>query len=473
LVRAGCVVDATGAGDIAAAAGAATLQPGVERAAVQGTGLSPREPGRDYANSDHTFSDDGDVRDATRSFIGARRKFRERFDLAPIISTRERRRIIAEVMVQPEDIFFGRTWPDALNIARSNFDTHGFTCHPMFTALPPTHETYQAPIPLRALLPVGLEGILVTGLGIGAHRDAMPVLRMQPCVQNQGYAAGLVASAAVDTDGRIRAVDLPAIQQRLIAIGILDEASRAADPFPVSDATLHAAAADTPTHRNLAVLFAHRERACPLLRTALANADATEQRERLAMLLGLMGDPAGAEALGAALNARPWDQGWNYRGMGQFSASRSLVDSLLWAAAGAPTEALFPAVLAKLQALAHRERLELQLELSHAQAIAAACAAFAPYDTQAQCAPLLARLLGNDQVAGNHQSDWEAVFSDQPRCVNHNEARSRALRELALAAGLYGYGDHNGMAQRVLHRYARDWRGPLAHHARAVLAEGK
>jgi hypothetical protein len=470
LVRARCVVDASGAADIAAAAGAETIQPGLERAAVQGTGLSPREPGRDYANSDHTFADDGDVRDATRSFVAARRKFRERFDLAPILSTRERRRVVADVMVQPEDIFAGRTWPDAVNIASSNFDTHGFTIHPMFTAVPPGKQEYRAVVPLRALLPRGLEGVLVTGLGIGAHRDAMPVLRMQPCVQNQGYAAGLVAAAAVATGGRIRDVDFAPIQRRLIAMGVLDEAACAPDPFPLGGAALDAAVAAEPhAHRDLAVLFAHADRARPRLRSALAGAGEPARRERLAVLLGLMGDAAASATLTAAIAARGWDRGWNYRGMDQFGASRSELDTLLWAAAGAPTAELFPAVLGKLQALAEWHSIAADVNLSHAQAISAACAALARFDAQRQFPPLLARLLTFHLVTGNHQTDWDAVFSDQPRAVNHNEARSRALRELALAVGLFACGDHDGAAGVVLERFARDWRGPLAHHARAAL----
>jgi NADPH-dependent 2,4-dienoyl-CoA reductase/sulfur reductase-like enzyme len=475
LISAGCVVDSSGNADLVAAAGGRVIQPGREHAAVQGTGLSPREPGRDYANSDHTFSDDGDVRDVTRSFVGARRKFRERFDLAPILSTRERRRIEAEVMIQPEDVFAGRTWPDALNLAKSSFDTHGFTIHPLFTAVPTGRsEEYLAVVPLRALLPKGLEGILVTGLGIGAHRDVMPVVRMQPCVQNQGYAVGLVAVAALGKGGNIRAVDLGPIQDRLVKMGILDSSAWNPDPFPVGDAALDAAVLAEPhTHRDLAAIFAHRDRALPRLRAALTAAKDGARRERLAVILGLMGDSSGSNVLAEAVSSRSWDQGWNYRGMDQFEASRSPLDSLLWAVAGAPTAELFSPVLVKVQDLSNYRRLALQLELSHAQSIAAVCSAMSSFDAKREFPPLLARMLGFHQIAGNHQSDWEAVFCDQPRCVNHNEARNRALRELALAVGLWKCGDHEGAARVVLDRYASDWRGPLAHHARAVLESGE
>ena len=54
----------------------------------------------------------------------------------------------------------------------------------------PEHKGVTVYVPYRAMLPKGLDGILVTGLGISAHRDAVPLIRMQPDIQNGGYAAG-------------------------------------------------------------------------------------------------------------------------------------------------------------------------------------------------------------------------------------------------------------------------------------------
>ena len=59
-------------------------------------------------------------------------------------------------------------------------------------------------------LPRGLDGILVTGLGVSAHRDAMPVIRMQADVQNQGYACGHAAAMVAKSTATIRNVDLKA-----------------------------------------------------------------------------------------------------------------------------------------------------------------------------------------------------------------------------------------------------------------------
>ena len=50
--------------------------------------------------------------------------------------------------------------------------------------------------PYRCLLPKGMDGILVIGIGLSAHCDAIPSIRMQPGVQNLGYAAGVAAAMA-------------------------------------------------------------------------------------------------------------------------------------------------------------------------------------------------------------------------------------------------------------------------------------
>jgi len=62
-------------------------------------------------------------------------------------------------------------------------------------------------------LPKGLEGIAVTGLGASAHRDAMPVIRMQPCLQNQGYAVGWAAAIAAKNNQKIRYIDIKDLQK--------------------------------------------------------------------------------------------------------------------------------------------------------------------------------------------------------------------------------------------------------------------
>jgi hypothetical protein len=117
------------------------------------------------------------------------------WDQAQIVNSRERRRMVGAFYMTPPDVMNGRTYPDTVVRTYSNFDSHGQTAHDAFFIEDPGHKPMYVNLPYRCLLPKTLDGVLVTGLGISAHRDAMPILRMEPDVQNQGYAAGFAAAS--------------------------------------------------------------------------------------------------------------------------------------------------------------------------------------------------------------------------------------------------------------------------------------
>jgi len=187
VVLAKVIIDSTGNADIAAAAGAECVYTNGSGVAVQGAGLPPRNMGTGYTNTDWTFIDDGDVIDTWRAYVVAKKKYRRAYDLGQLIDTRERRRIVGDFIMSPLDILNDRTYPDTVVISKSDFDSHGYTVHPAFLLKPPGRKDIFVNVPYRCLLPAGLDGILVTGLGVSAHRDAMPVIRMQADIQNQGY----------------------------------------------------------------------------------------------------------------------------------------------------------------------------------------------------------------------------------------------------------------------------------------------
>lgn len=137
LVCAGAFVDATGNADVAAAAGAPCREIGPHHVAIQGAGLSPRRPGTHYRNSDHNFIDDCDPIGVTHAYVNARAKFPNEFDVSPLVDSRERRQIVGEIELSPLDFLSGRTFKDTIVTASSNFDTHGFTVHPVFMVVPP------------------------------------------------------------------------------------------------------------------------------------------------------------------------------------------------------------------------------------------------------------------------------------------------------------------------------------------------
>jgi hypothetical protein len=450
ILETGSVIDATGNADIAAAAGAPCRVIGADHVAVQGTGLSPRvRPGTRYKNSDHTFVDETDPEGITHAFVNARAKFPSDFDTSPLVNTRERRQIVGELEVSPLDILAHRTFPDTVVTAISNFDTHGYIVHPVFMVAVPDHGALQAHVPFRCLLPKGVEGVLVVGLGLSAHRDALPVIRMQADVQNMGYAAGLAAVMA--GRGRFRDMDVRALQKRLVEVGILAaDVPSHVDSFPVPPSVVREAMNDLASAKNVAILFANPEKSRPLL--------AGDGRIEAALILGLMGAPEAAPALAAAVKAAGWDDGWNYRGMGQFGACMSRLDTLILALARTRQAEAVPAIAEKIR------QLGPDASFSHCRVAGVAAALLPPLADE------VTALLDKPGLTGHAQLDSLAVAYAANADPCENMARNLALRELHLARGLFLAGDRNGRGRAILETYAQDLRGIFARHARAVLA---
>lgn len=455
VVLAKSVVDATGNSDVAVAAGADHITTSAEHVAMQGTGLSPRALGTGYHNTDYSFADESDPVDQWRMIVAARKKYRNAYDLSSFIDTRERRRIVGDAFVSPLDIINGRTWHDTISLHESNFDTHGYTVHPVFLIDFPDKKSMTAPVPYRALLPEGLDGVLVTGLGISAHRDSMPILRMQACIQNQGYAAGVAAATVAEQGIPLRSLDVKALQRHLVEIGSLpEEVLSAQDSGPVSDEMIAAAVASVVReYHGLATLLEESERSLPPLREAHAKAESGEDKLIYANILGMLGDAAGVPTLIETIRSQDWDEGWNFRGMGQFGGSISPLDSHLIALGQSGDSRALPVILEKVA------QLDASREFSHHRAVAMALEA----QRDPSAARPLAELLAKEGMTGH--AIIEIGESDR------QEERSEPLREIILARALYRCGDHEGVAESILRTYEKDLRGLFAQHARAILKE--
>ncbi len=460
-INAGCVVDATGAGEVAARAGAEMVETGQGKLAVQGTGLPGRNPREDYHNTDYDFIDESNADDAASAHVTARRKFKTAFDAGQLIDSRERRRIVGEVEVSPMDIRLGRVFPDTIVKARSNFDTHGYTLHPLFMIVPPDHDPLEAYIPLRALLPKGIDGVLVTGLGISAHRDAMPVIRMQADVQNQGYAAGVIA--AKTPTGNIRELNLEEIQSHLVACGILDpDVKGAADSFPLPESEIADALKQAPEEpdridRLFTLPDAERD---ARLSTAFAEADDEAAKRFYAFVLGILGNASGVESLKADVAAMPWDQGWDYTGMGQFGASMSPLDSRIIALGRCGDQEAAEMLAAKAEAL------PAPLTFSHVRAL---CDAFTELGDAAGTSAL-EHLLTREGVTGHAITTQEERDATATDSEIETRFRNQSLIELHLATALVRLQPDHPPGVRTLETYTRDLRGLYARHAGGVLA---
>jgi choline dehydrogenase-like flavoprotein len=461
-------IDATGNADLAAMAGEETEFMRSDEIAVQGVGQTIRSLGMSYANNDVSFVDDTDAADLSFFALRARMSItNDVWDQSQIVNSRERRRLIGAFYMTPMDVMNNRTYPDVVVQTKSNFDSHGHTVCEQFFIDDPGHKAMMVNLPYRCFLPKRVDGLLVVGLGISAHRDAMPILRMQPDVQNQGYAAGVAAALSIKANVTARQVDIKALQQHLVEKKVLTPAVlKMKDSFPLPTEQFQKAVATlTNDYSGLSVLMTDPSRSVPLLREALKMVTDKDAQLKVAHVLAMLGAVDGEEVLIAKVQEMPWDKGWNFRGMGQFGRSVSWADSYIIALGRAKSKKALPVLIEKAR------QLTAKSEFSHFRALSLA---FEGINDPAS-APVLAELLALEGMGGNAISMDNAkntfpAFSAYASSAGDKE-RNKVLRELSLARALYRLGDHDGVGAKILKAYARDPRGMYANHAKLVLAK--
>jgi len=463
LVKCRNVIDSTGNAELPAMAGEPTEFITADDVSVQGVGMAQNSMGTPYANSDIGFCDDTDAADVFYFALRSRLSLPENtWDQAQVINSRERRRMIGAFYMSASDVVCGRTYPDIITRTYSNFDSHGQTRDDLFFIQDPGHKPMYVNLPYRCLLPQKLEGMLVTGLGISAHRDAMPILRMQPDVQNQGYAAGTAAAMAVKNGCTVRDIDVKALQRHLVEMKILTPGDlNMKDNFPISDEALDAAVVELADgYKGLPVLMTDRARALPKIQGAFQSAEG-EAKTIYAHVLALLGRADGEAQLLAKFKATPWDKGWNYRGMGQYNRSVSWVDSYAISLGRCKSKAAVPALIEKTAQLTEKS------EYSHFRAVAQALEEIG----DRSAIPVLAAVLKRRGIGGQ----WQQMGANPPVVPGYQNTagdweRTLALRELCIARALYRLGDTSDhLGRRTLEAYAADPRRIYAKHAHMVL----
>ena len=135
------------------------------------------------------------------------------------IGIRETRRIVGDYIVTADDFLKCRSFPD--DIARNAYfidihmakPTSGMT----MVHLPPG-ESHG--IPYRALLPVGIDNVIVAGRAISTDRATQGSTRVMPNCFAMGEAAGTAAAILAEQGLRkTRAVDIETLQRRLVRQG--------------------------------------------------------------------------------------------------------------------------------------------------------------------------------------------------------------------------------------------------------------
>lgn len=476
VVLAKVVIDATGNADLAVSAGAeAQFSADALDLAMQGAGLPVRNPGAFYTNTDYLLVDENDMIDVWSTLVGARMTMPdEAYDSGSFLQTRERRRVVGEHTLSYLDQIAGRTYPDSIVYSASNYDSHGYPSEDFFALLPHDEvsrkKNHPAPggaayTPYRCLLPRGLEGILVAGLGISMHRDASAMVRMQRDMSNQGYAAGVAAAMTAGSGKTLRELDIRALQRHLVEIGSLPAGALThEDSFPLPDAEIRQAVRNVASATNpeeagpwLAVILTHKQAALPLLREAFASA---RPRHRLtyANLLAFMGVKEVTPLLVQALDEiNQWDDRILQGRMAEYAHLPTPIDTLIWALGRTGDPRALPALLRKL------DTLDDSVTLSHHRALALAL----ERRGDPAAAEPLARLLKKPNMRGHSSQKIEPLYDEGM----DRRRRLGPMREIMLARALYRCGDHEGLGEAILRQYTTDYRGLFSRHALAVLAE--
>jgi hypothetical protein len=493
VVLADVVIDSTGNADIATAAGADTHYSisALGDLSVQVAGYPGRRLGQHHNNTAYAMVSDCDVFDRWHLLLSARkhggRSNKDPYDMGQLIDTRDRRRIVGDYILTTEDILTQRTFADTISHHKSNFDAGALPDSEMFLVKDMKGPVYTCDLPYRCLTPKGVEGLLVTGLGASTHRDAMTLTRMQPDLQNQGYAAGMAAAiAAGRTRGLVREIDLKELQKALVENGCLEERVLTdCDSFPMSKETLrkavetlHTLTIDVHQKREyddtlpaLAVVMAHPEQSIPLLKEAYRQAGKPETRINFTRILAVLGDSTGNETLLKAVDdAKDWGQGWDFSSQREHANSFGEVDRLVIALGFLRIPEVHPPLIRKLEALT------AQSPLSHYKAV---CLALRLNKDESLAQPLV-HLLNKDGVTGHVQplsyyeeSGAGGMWQERSRVYGQggNPLNSK-FKEVLVAALLFECGDYNDLGRGILETYTTDVNGHFAAYAHLVLTRG-
>ena len=153
-------------------------------------------------------------------------------------------------------------------------------------------------------------------VGVSAHRDSMPILRMQPDVQNQGYAAGYAAAMAANAGINVRDINIEDLQAHLVSKGILtQQQADSTESFPVSaQAVSNAVLNLSGSYATLPAILADTNIAIPLLNSQMESTTDQEKKIASAAVLGLLGQESAGDVLSATISGMGvWDTGWNYQ----------------------------------------------------------------------------------------------------------------------------------------------------------------
>lgn len=144
------------------------------------------------------------------------------------VGVRETRRIVGDYHLTADDLLGARKFDDVIARGSYPLDIHNPTGSGTRLERLPPDESYD--IPLRSLLPRGVENVVVAGRCISGSHEAHSSYRVMPIAMATGQAAGVCAALAARGAVPTRRVPVGRVQQELVRQGASLRDERALTP---------------------------------------------------------------------------------------------------------------------------------------------------------------------------------------------------------------------------------------------------
>ena len=127
------------------------------------------------------------------------------------LGVRDTRKIDAVYNMTAHDVHNEAKFEDSIGIFPEFIDGYGVL------VLPTTGRYFQ--LPYRAMLPKGIENLLVTGRCVGGDKGSHAAVRNMMCCAVNGQGAGVAAATSIQTNEDVSKVDIKKVQKALIKQG--------------------------------------------------------------------------------------------------------------------------------------------------------------------------------------------------------------------------------------------------------------
>ncbi len=477
IIWANTIIDATGNADIAIAAGAQYQHSPGKSMPELAASVPVIKNGQQLVHSEQTFVENTDIFDIQRTLVTEKIHHEEAYDIGELIYSEERRNIKGELNISNLDIYNNRTYPDTISVQKGIFKNSEYTSNHLIQLKAPQYsETeIQANIPLRSLLPKGLDSIVVAGHAIGIERNAASFQCNLQSIQNQGYTIGLAAAMVAPSRQSIRKVSLQKLQEKILTMGYIEEKIiNDTDNFPPDEEQLVQAAKNVDSnYSNIEKLVWNKEQGIQFIKTQMQETKDHKKELAYAHTLGIYGYADGWKILYNKVDSiTSWEKEEDTEEEDTNKKKRDqdttipkpkgidYLDSLIIALGNTRHGDALPVILEKAALLTAESKL------SHFLAISLALEHF----QSPEAAQMLYDILEMPRIMGHDIPNIETAIEYAAKKTNETNTNHHSLREYYLGRALFLCGDYERRGKAIMKKYARDLRGYYAKNACEVLS---